>query len=365
MNQIATLGFCFLAVASCRNRFADNSSVKSSTEQKNYSIRATVEVIKPVNLDAMNTSWQSGRKVSETANTITLDITVFPFKSLEAGVVANPNWRRENAANSALTQYLKPGITSNWDEAMRNELIALLKTDGIEPSKLDDLALVQYVSDWIMNSRGRFKYKSFFVPFYVSFNSGAPTVIPALQQPFNQEKMKAGYSSDAQAVQEGLFGKSMFEKRWRGDCTSTAILQSTILKALGIPTRLVVSIPLVDFNNPAELDLVRSQIHNMDAKQAILSFSEHSKGFWSSHTFNEVYIGRQWVRLNYNRVGQGLIDKDYLGVMLQVQRASDWSQMGLATWALHVYGKTSTKLASINPYRTLELSDAFANRPSN
>jgi hypothetical protein len=164
-------------------------------------------------------------------------------------------------------------------------------------------------------------------------------------------------SSDAEAMQEGLFGKSMFQKRWHGDCTSTAILQSTILKALGIPTRLVVSIPIVDFNDPKELDLVRGQIKNADAKQAILAFSEHAKGSWGSHTFNEVYIGRQWVCLNYNRIGQGLIDKDFLGVMVQVERAADWSQMGLATWALHVFGKTSTKLASINPYRTLSLSD--------
>ncbi len=357
MNQIAAIVLCVVALNSCRDRGSDKSSAKSQAGQADDSIRATIEVIKPVNLDAINTSWQTGRKISETSNTVTVEIAVMPFKNLSAGVVPNSNWRQENAANSELVQYLKPGATSNWDEAMKIELLALLKADGIDSSALNDLDLVQSVSNWIMKSPGRFQHKSFFIPFYVSFASGTPTVVQDLRQPFDAEKTKAGYSSDAEAMQEGLFGKSMFQKRWHGDCTSTAILQSTILKALGIPTRLVVSIPIVDFNDPTELDLVRHQIQNADAKQAILSFSERSKGSWASHTFNEVYIGRQWVRLNYNRIGQGVVDNDFLGVMVQVERAADWSEMGLATWALHVIAKTPTKLASVNPYRTLSLSD--------
>lgn len=192
MNQIAAIVLCVVALNSCRDRGSDKSSAKSQAGQADDSIRATIEVIKPVNLDAINTSWQTGRKISETSNTVTVEIAVMPFKNLSAGVVPNSNWRQENAANSELVQYLKPGATSNWDEAMKIELLALLKADGIDSSALNDLDLVQSVSNWIMKSPGRFQHKSFFIPFYVSFASGTPTVVQDLRQPFDAEKTKAG-----------------------------------------------------------------------------------------------------------------------------------------------------------------------------
>jgi hypothetical protein len=34
---------------------------------------------------------------------------------------------------------------------------------------------------------------------------------------------------------------------------------------------------------------------------------------WVSHTFDEVFVGGRWRRLNYDRLGQNVLDPQYLG----------------------------------------------------
>ena len=62
-------------------------------------------------------------------------------------IVGNARWR-EDAARWA--EYLAPGPTANWDEPMRDALVAALKQDGIDVATLDDKELVERVTPWLL-----------------------------------------------------------------------------------------------------------------------------------------------------------------------------------------------------------------------
>ena len=54
----------------------------------------------------------------------------YPLNTNAQAIRSNPDWRRDAGS---MKEYLRPGITTNWDDAMRRELIAALKSDGIDP----------------------------------------------------------------------------------------------------------------------------------------------------------------------------------------------------------------------------------------
>jgi hypothetical protein len=78
--------------------------------------------------------------------------------------------------------------------------------------------------------------------------------------------------------------------------------------------------------------------------------------------FNEVYVGHHWVRLNYSRLGQPILDGNYFGLLTHIYTCSDLSDAPLAqTWGMRFfkYPADQPRLASINPYRLISVHDAF------
>jgi hypothetical protein len=76
-------------------------------------------------------------------------------------------------------------------------------------------------------------------------------------------------------------------------------------------------------------------------------------GSFANHLFNEVFVGRRWVRLNYMDIGQDIVDPNYLGLMTHVATVHDVREMDLPhTWgrryALGV--NDAPHLSSSNPY---------------
>ena len=99
----------------------------------------------------------------------------------------------------------------------------------------------------------------------------------------------------------------MFANRTHGSCTSSAVFLTTALRALGIPTRMVLGIPMVDGNDPAQLAMVRDGIHHHRVRRDAAAGALGARGY-ANHTFNEVFVGGRWVRLNYKTLGQNILD---------------------------------------------------------
>src|SRR5581483_10385228 len=150
--------------------------------------------------------------------------------------------------NPALAEYLQPMPAANWDETMRRDLLAELRTANIEPAELSDRQLVERVSRWAMQ---RAKHTNTFGTWAVIFPEGKPEVLPVLRASFERQKPNAAWT-DQQMFEQETLGRGMFYNKVHGDCTSSSVYLETIFRALGIPTRTVICIPPFDANDDAQ-----------------------------------------------------------------------------------------------------------------
>src|SRR5262249_14413935 len=269
-------------------------------------------------------------------------------------IKGNPNWKKDYAG---MKEYLAPGITTNWDEPMRKDLLRELAADGIDPDKLTDKEVVEQGSRWLFK---RSKHRNMFCTFYVGFRDGKPEVLPGLEKAFERDKGDPKWTVQEQFEHE-LFGKEMFARKTYGTCTSAAVYQTTVLRALGIPTRMILCIPLADGSDTAQVEVVdKGLAHHRVRCDACLGALSGGSGF-ASHTFCEVFVGGRWRRLNYTTLGQNVLERGYLGLMVHVHTFKDLSDAKLAeTWGVrYAKGQRDGVFKHSNPYRLLEVSDKF------
>jgi hypothetical protein len=203
-----------------------------------------------------------------------------------------------------------------------------------------------------------------FTTYYVYFPDGKPSIYPGLEdafeREFNRDKENYNWTID-QHFDHELLGKGMFYNKTHGSCTSFAVYLTTVLRAIGIPTRMIIVIPAVDASDSLELRLVRDGItHNQLRATMLAGLTRSGQGF-TAHTFNEVYIGNRWHRLNYKKLGQPILDPQLFGLHTHLYTFNDLSEANLAaTWGLR-YGKHErcAVFEHSNPYRAVTLSDLF------
>ena len=318
-----------------------------------YSVRTLVHVLPPVTRDVLNDDYQDARILLECPEYVELEVVHYPLNRVAEELAADPDWRN---ATAAMSEYLAPGPTANWDAAMRRELVARLKRDGIDVDTLDDKALVEQAAAWLV---AHARSEDGFTTYCSTFESGSARVLAGLEQTVERECAKTGRSLEEQWQRE-LFAAGMFANGVRGTCTSSAIYMNGCLRALGIPTRIVLCTPLVDASDEHELDLLRRGIKHPGVRRIILNGVEPLGNSWASHTFNEVFVAGRWRRLNYQKLGQNILDENLFGLLTHVATFNDWADGELAkTWGTRQ--KLSDTSADIfggsNPYSAIAVSD--------
>ncbi len=318
-----------------------------------YSIRSVVKVMPPVNLECLDDDYQDARVVSRGENFVELEVIHYPLNTNAEAIRSNPDWRRDAESKQ---EYVRPGITTNWDDAMRRDLIAALESDGIDAERLDDKEIVSRASAWLLANS---KYVNMFCTHYMHYPEGRAAIFPGLEARFDREKGDPGWTVQEQLDHE-LFGRSMFAHRTHGSCTSSAVFLTTALRALGIPTRMVLGIPMVDGNDAAQLAMVQKGIHHHRVRRTLLQGLSSARGY-ANHTFNEVFIGSRWVRLNYQKLGQNTLDGSLMGLLTHVNTFNDLSEVPLAaTWGKrYATGERDAVFRYGNPYRCEDVSDHF------
>jgi hypothetical protein len=319
-----------------------------------YSVRAVIRVLPPYNLDALNDDYQDVRVLARTKDFAELEVVVYPLNTNAEAIESNPNWKNDYAG---MKEYLSPGITTNWDETMRKDLLRELLQDGIDPYKLTDQQVVEQVSRWLFKKS---KYRYMFCSFYAGFRDGKPGVLPGLEKAFEREKGDPKWTV-AEQFEHELLGKQMFASKTYGTCTSTAVYQTTVLRALGVPMRMILCIPPADASDLAQIDMVDQGLkHHRVRSEVCLGSLAGGTGF-TSHTFCEAFVGGRWRRLNYNTLGQNVVERNYLGLMIKVHSFNDLSDANLAaTWGTrYAKGLRDEVFQHSNPYRLIEISDHF------
>lgn len=320
-----------------------------------YTVRSVVHVMKPVTIDTLNDDYQDARLLDETSEHAELEVIHYPFNSVASAIVPDSGWRKPDRN---VKPWLKPGFTSDWTPKLRKDLLEALEADDIHIDKLDDKQVVEQVSAWLMDHA---KYFDGFSSFITAFDEqGRPFIPDELSERAERGVSETQLSLEEQWERE-ISASGMFEQGIRGSCTSSAIYISGCLRAIGIPTRTVLCIPLIDASDPKELALAEDRLSHPKVRRIVLESAKSSPLSWTSHTFNEVFVGGRWRRLNYSKLGQNILDSHFLGLMTHVGTFDDWAdaRMPETVGRRQSLGIRHDLFGGSNPYSTISLRDEF------
>lgn len=322
-----------------------------------YTIRLVIRYLPPFDPAVLNDDYQDARVRERNEDFIELEVVTYPLGTAGEAIDANPNWQKDYPGMPEL----QPGVTTNGDEKMRQDVRAELKSAGIDVDSLTDKQVVEQVSSWAIR-RGR-SLDQVFTTYYVHFADGRPAVLPGLERAYRNEFARDSKSYDwsiDQHFDRELMGRGMYYNKTRGSCTSSAVYLTTVLRAVGIPTRMIICIPPIDANDSRQQDMLLGNISHNRVRVPVVKGAAAGKGF-AAHTFNEVFVGQQWHRLNYNRLGQPILDGNYLGLMIHLYTFDDLSTIDLAsTWGRkYGLGLRDKEFRTANPYKTVEIQDQF------
>ncbi|MHC4529131.1 MAG: M61 family metallopeptidase, partial [Planctomycetota bacterium] len=324
-----------------------------------YSVRSVLQFMPPFDAAALNDDFQDARVLERRDDYIELEVVHYPFATAGKSIESNLDWQQDYAG---MTRYLKPGITTNWDAKMKQDLLSELRADGIIIDKLADKEVVEQVSSWLVKKSK--SLNNVFTTYYIYYPNDQATVYPGLEGAFegefNRDKDNYDWTIDRHFDYE-LLGRGMFYNKTHGACTSFAVYLTTVLRAVGIPTRMIIVIPAVEPSDQAQAELVRERITHNRVRETMLAGLRRSGTGFTAHTFNEVYVGKRWHRLNFKKLGQPILDEGLFGLHTHLYTFNDLSEADLAaTWGWR-YGKgeRSAVLKHNNPYTAVTLSDLF------
>lgn len=316
-----------------------------------YTVRTVVQVMRPVTIEYLCDDHQDARILDETKTYVELEVIHYPFTTVAKTIKADKRWRAQLGPHQ---KWLTAGPTSDFTAAMQKQLRAKLMKAGIRADQLSDKALVERASKWLCNHA---KTQDCFTTFVTAFDIKGDPYIP------KQLKKHVGHTDASLKKQwpRDISAFGMFQQGVRGSCSSSAIYLNGSLRALGIPTRTILTIPLVDANDAQELRMVERGITHHKLRRKILPALQRLKGAWASHTFNEVWVGGRWRRLNYSRLGQDIVDANMFGMITHVGTFHDWADARMP----ETIGKRQTLkqyddvFGGPNPYSTISLRDEF------
>jgi len=316
-----------------------------------YTVRSIVRVMPPGGTGMLNDDYQDARIRQQTAEFVELEVMHYPLATGGDAIDESRSWQRDYAG---MVEYLKPRPNTNWDESMRGDLLRELTDGGINVAKLTDKQVVEQVSDWFLST---YKSLPMFNALHVHYPQGRIAVIPGREQTI--DLAREDWSIQDQFEHE-LLGRSMFYNKTRGTCTSSAMALTTVLRAVGIPTRMVLAIPIVDGSDEAQVAMVKDLTNHQVRRNALDGVSGLGSAF-ASHTFNEVFVGDRWQRLNNNRLGQPILDRHMFGLVTHVHTFNDLSEWGLQpTWGKwNATGRRTATFSHNNPYATVAVADQF------
>lgn len=316
-----------------------------------YSIRTVLRVLPPVNTAALNDDYQDALVLHEDPAYVELEVIHYPLNTCAEAIVPATGWQRPAAA---LRPYLEPGVTTNWDAALQRQLRSDLRAAGIDLDELTDAEAAVQVAKFALEHARSLET---FTTYLACYPEGRPAILPGLEEKFERKKYRPDWSAEDQFEHEHL-GREMYQHRTRGTCTSSATYLTTVLRAAGIPTRMLIAVPLIDASDEKQWTLVEQGIRHPPVRDEILRGLEPLRGAYAAHTFNEVYVGGRWRRLNSTRLGQNILDAGCFGLLTKVNQFRDLAETELApTWGHPDFGPGRAQFVHSNPYSAVSVSD--------
>ncbi len=274
-----------------------------------YTVRVVIRLREPFDLDAMNDLYQDVRLVeaSDKAGYTKMEAIIYPetHAILKASAYPLEPLPRE------LQSYTQPGIATNYEADMQAKVL------DIVAGATTDAQVVEKVLNWVRKETKNYLDYSIPEVYYTYLDDG--------------EVQMRNYE-DSLPIEDLLrthyFAASMFRERTHGTCTSIATLKCAMLRAAGIPCRLIQTLfPIYHHGSQTE-----PYTNKLSRKWEACSFEQPAGDDqeWANHAFLEVYLGKQWVRVDENL---GIYHDRSNCLSLKILSVADWSEVDFSeTW---------------------------------
>jgi len=300
-----------------------------------YTIRAVCEIRPPNSVEGMNDLYQDARPAGRKArlkDATVVEVLLFPFSTPHVFAQPYP----PTAIPESLRRYVEPDLSMNFSSEMQKEI-----REKIVKGAATDVEAIEKILAW-MAGETRLADN---LPEFAFFNVVDNKIV--WRQPVGSPQQ------DEQLLQTNFFGDSMFKSRLHGTCSSTATLRATMLRAAGIPTRLIQNLPLINRYEGDPEPLAESLRMRIMAK----GYDWGQGGGGANHVYNEVFLNNRWIRVD-NVINPGPFVGDKLFVKVYL----------LASWNDRSDWRTPRPQEEDwnenRDFRTLEVSDVYPKYPS-
>jgi hypothetical protein len=275
-----------------------------------FTLKAVMKIVRPFDIETMNDHYQDVTLISETDSNLTFEVVFYPSAF---HIIEEIPWNQASNWYDGLDEYLEPDLLMNVDKEMSEETQRLFTTkNGTDLDIVRKMYVWQEKNVKMVNSDSE--------PFldllitkddHIIFPKGGFNFTPNGQ--YSEWDMT-----------HLVFGKESFYNRTHGSCGSIANFHSTILRSVGIPTRIIQTIPILNAKSASQLKLLeylsiatRNQLGNQSG----------------NHFLVEAFVGNRWIRINNEWV------EDHVkinGSFIKIITFSSWKGVDFATpWGHH------------------------------
>lgn len=329
---------------------SDNDGISDGEWDERREYTYTIEAVRELdiwfNFDSFKDTFQDVELIYQTDNKLRYKVILYPYAKDE--VIGNPDWKKY-ATNPEFRDLLKPRKTTNWDETMQKEILASIPQDC-----KTDLDVVNFLVPYYFNSRvnpSPIKDPSKgALDLSVDIRGDKAIVSKANAKNFSNKEARTNKNiSDQELIKQILFGKEMYNKNVFGACSESATYMTTILRAAGIPARIIETNSLLDNFSDNQRKLINN-LKNENIKKQLLN----EEKTYAGHHLLEAYVGGRWIKIdNDSTICQSI----YLG--------NDWSAFLLKSDTY--FDLADTPVSDIweygyprpMPYKLISLSDRY------
>lgn len=291
-----------------------------------YSVRLILIVREPFNIETMNDLFQDARLLDGQYGYGYSKLEILLFPDTQPRVI-DVNYPMIDLPEDLLT-LTESGISTNYSPQMQLEITDIL--DGID----GEMDAVREIISWIDSNTDFISCEH--PPMFHSYVDHNDVVF------FKNYRGPCSYD---ELLNKTFYSASMFNNRVHESCLSIANLKCGMLKAGGIPCRIILTVDPLYFhpNQPYIMENLLYRAYDTWSGP----FEANESAMWVDHGFIEYYINGLWLRADRNTNIYHDCDNC---LSLKLLSISDWSEITLSnSWP--------TNWINDRPYYVLLIED--------
>ena len=267
-----------------------------------YSAYAQILIREPFDIEMMNDTYQDVRVIAGPDRNRYTEIEAIIYPDTQVPLAASTYPLVGLPADVA--PYIEPGIATTFNAEMQT------KAQAIVGDAETDIQATQRILDWIYTETSY--HLDYSIPeFYFTYIEEGEVRVRNYDDPFPAEDL----------LRTHYFADSMFAERTHGTCSSVATLKCAMLRAAGIPCRIIQTLPVVFYHGSQTISYTNSLTRDWSTQ---LEQPPGDDQAMANHAYLEVYLGGRWLRVDRD-IGIYFQSADEL--YLKTLSIADWSEV--------------------------------------